>query len=741
VPRLIDRVLRNYPESDFSVRMKAELLFYVCIISFLCLPLIMVYTGYNQVLNTAPGSDPNFYVLIPHTVAMLLILVILHALLRGYYALSAHMLLLLLLFVAWMIMILERTSLLTRFDTVVYPVAFLSAVPLVVTRNRKAIPAYGILCFVLLTCFMWYSSGQLALPRNEIIEYMSDSTFAIIFTCMVAYSLFTINTKALNRAEHDISQRSKAEDDLRESQKQLMNVIDFLPDATLVIDNAKRVVVWNRAMERLTGVPSEEVLGKGDHCYSLPFYGQRRHMLIDFVHEGDDAISAMYPDFQRDGDSISAEVHVPSLHNGGAHIWTIVKPLYNADGQVAGAIGSLRDITERKMAEEERSSLEDQLRQAQKMESIGRMAGGIAHDFNNLLTAILGSSDLSLSILDKDNPVYQKLKVIRKAAESAADITRQLLAFSRKQLIEPKVIDLNELIDRVHIMLTRLIGEDIELRTSTLTPDCLIKADTGQIEQIIMNLAVNARDAMPAGGTLSIATARGHLDHEYCQHHADLTPGDYAMLIMSDTGSGMTDEVKEHLFEPFFTTKPKEKGTGLGLATIYGAVKQHRGHIEVDSEQGKGACFRIFFPLVHADRKARTRRKPDMLVPSGSETILLVEDNVTVLEFATNALQELGYTVIPACNSDEAIALNEVYVGEIHILVSDVILPGMNGKALADRLVQCRPSMEVLFTSGYTEDLIGHHGVLDEGIHFIGKPYTIDVLARKIREVIEKIEP
>ncbi|HXK47812.1 MAG TPA: PAS domain-containing protein, partial [Deltaproteobacteria bacterium] len=276
MPRLIDRVLRNYPESDFSVRMKAELLFYVCIISFLCLPLIMVYTGYNQVLNTAPGSDPNFYVLIPHTVAMLLILVILHALLRGYYALSAHMLLLLLLFVAWMIMILERTSLLTRFDTVVYPVAFLSAVPLVVTRNRKAIPAYGILCFVLLTCFMWYSSGQLALPRNEIIEYMSDSTFAIIFTCMVAYSLFTINTKALNRAEHDISQRSKAEDDLRESQKRLMNVIDFLPDATLVIDNAKRVVVWNRAMERLTGVPSEEVLGKGDHCYSLPFYGQRR---------------------------------------------------------------------------------------------------------------------------------------------------------------------------------------------------------------------------------------------------------------------------------------------------------------------------------------------------------------------------------------------------------------------------------------------------------------------------------
>jgi signal transduction histidine kinase/CheY-like chemotaxis protein len=739
--RLLDTLLKHYPKSDFAVRMKAEFLLYVCIVFFFCLPLIMLYAGYNQVLNYLPGNGPGYYVLLPLILAMPMILIILYNLYRGRFSLSAHMLVIMSMFTVCMIMVLERTSPVSRLDSIVYLMPIISVTPLVVRKHKGVILAYGATCIIFLVWFMSYSRDQIGLPVNEIIEYLADNTFAVIFVCIIAYSLFTINKKALDRAESDIAQRKSAEVALKESQQQLKDVIDFLPDATFAIDTAKRVIVWNRAMEMLTGVLAIDIVGKGDYCYAVPFYGKRLPLLIDYVQDPQDVIHDLYPDLKMEGDCIVAEMFVPKLRKREAYFWVIAKPLYNSQGRVVGAIESLRDITERKHAEEERSKLEDQLRQAQKMESIGRLAGGVAHDFNNLLTAILGSTDISLQTLDKTNPLHQRLTVVKKAAESAAEITRQLLAFSRKQIIEPKVIDLNELIDHTRTMLTRLIGEDIRLHTDLQVPLGLIKVDPGQIEQIIVNLAVNARDAMPDGGKLSIATANDDLDEAYCQQHPDAVPGRHVVLIISDTGSGMTDEVKEHLFEPFFTTKPKEKGTGLGLATIYGAVKQHRGSIEVTSEPGKGTTFKIFFPCVtDGDLVDRTQR-PDAALPEGTETVLLVEDNSMVLEFALNALKGLGYTVIQASDGEEAISLAERHDGDIHILVSDVILPGMNGKALADRLVHIRPGMRVLFTSGYSGDLISHHGVLEEGIHFISKPYTAHALARKIRDVLDKDEP
>jgi signal transduction histidine kinase/ActR/RegA family two-component response regulator len=738
--RLLDNLLKHYPKSDFSVRMKAEFLLYVCVIAFFCFPLIMIYTGYNQASDHLAGSTNN-YVLLPHILAMLLILIILHNLYNGRFTFSAHMFLIIAMFTAFMIMILERTSPISRLDTIVYLLPIISITSLVIRKHKMVIFAYGLVCIIFLVWFMIYSRNQLGLSVNEIFEYIADNTFAIIFTCIVAYSLFTINKKALDRAEDDIAQRKRAEVALKESQQQLRDLIDFLPDATFAIDTMKQVIVWNRAMEMLTGVLAIDIVGKGDYCYAIPFFGDRHPLLIDYVQDPQDVILDLYPDLKIEGDSIIAEMFVPKLRKRGAHVWAIAKPLYNSEGHVVGAIESLRDITERKQAEEEKTRLEDQLRQAQKMESIGRLAGGVAHDFNNLLTAILGSTEISLHALDQTNPLYKRLTVVKKAAESAAEITRQLLAFSRKQIIEPKVIDLNELIDHTRNMLTWLIGEDIKLRTNPQVPLGLIKADPGQIEQIIVNLAVNARDAMPDGGELSIATSDSSLDEAYCQQQPDAVPGKYVVLIMSDTGSGMTDEVKEHLFEPFFTTKPKEKGTGLGLATIYGAVKQHRGSIEVISEPGKGTTFKVFFPCVTDGDLVQQNQKPDTALPEGTETILLVEDNSMVLDFALNALKDLGYKVIQASNGEDAISLAERHDGKIHILVSDVILPRMNGKALADRLVHIRPEMSVLFTSGYSEDLISHHGVLEDGIHFINKPYTAYALARKIRDVLGKDVP
>jgi two-component system cell cycle sensor histidine kinase/response regulator CckA len=372
------------------------------------------------------------------------------------------------------------------------------------------------------------------------------------------------------------------------------------------------------------------------------------------------------------------------------------------------------------------------------MESIGRLAGGVAHDFNNLLTAIIGNTQLIMMEIDPKSPHYSRLDMVLQAAESATLLTRQLLAFSRKQVIEPKVIDLNEQIEHMHNMLVRLIGEDIELLKIPKARLARIKADPGQIEQIIVNLVVNGRDAMPNGGMLTIETIEAALDEEYCKTHAYARPGEYVMLAVTDTGEGMSEEVKRHLFEPFFTTKPRGKGTGLGLATVYGAVKQNKGTIEAYSEPGRGTTFKIYFPKVRGEAIQIDKEEESQTLLKGSETILLVEDDPRVIEFSLGILEELGYRVLRASTAEVALTVAQNYQGPIHLLMTDVILPGMNGRALADELKRLRPDTRVLFASGYSENIIAHHGVLEEGIHFIGKPFTAFALSKKIREVLDK---
>lgn len=383
----------------------------------------------------------------------------------------------------------------------------------------------------------------------------------------------------------------------------------------------------------------------------------------------------------------------------------------------------------------ERRTLEEQLRQAQKMEAVGRLAGGVAHDFNNLLNLIIGYAALLLESIAPGDPMRNRVQEIDKAGQRAASLTRQLLAFSRKQVLEPKVLNPNTIVEEVDKMLRRLIGEDIDLVT-VLSPFLgRVKADPSQIEQVIMNLAVNARDAMPRGGKLVIETANVYLDEAYAHKHAGLQPGPYVMLAVRDMGSGMNPETVSHIFEPFFTTKEKGKGTGLGLAMVYGVVTQSGGHVAVESKPGKGSNFKVYLPRVESLVAAEPQHPAEAL--KGSETILLVEDEEPVRRLACEILQASGYTILEASGGLDALQVCETYGSEIHLMVTDVVMPGMSGRELADELSSVRPEMKVLYVSGYTEDSIGQYGVLEEGVNFLQKPFRPSDLARKAREVLD----
>lgn len=405
----------------------------------------------------------------------------------------------------------------------------------------------------------------------------------------------------------------------------------------------------------------------------------------------------------------------------------------NAQGQVIGIFGIAQDITDRKR-------LEEQLFVSQKMEAVGLLAGGVAHDFNNLLGVITGYSDLILDGFSSDDPRWQQVQQIKKAGHRATSLTRQLLAFSRKQIFQPKILDINTLLTDFNKMLRRMISEDIEW-ISILKPGLgQIKADPGQIEQVIMNLVVNARDAMPTGGKLTIETANADLDEAYRQTHAPVQPGRYVMISVTDTGTGMDRRTQARIFEPFFTTKELGKGTGLGLAVVYGVVKQSEGYIWVYSELGGGTTFKIYFPRIDEPVPSLQTDRGKAQLVCGSETILLAEDADALRDLTCAMLEQNGYTVLAAENGKEAIRIAERQDRPIHLLLTDVVMPGMSGRELANNLAAKHPDMRVLYMSGYTSDSIVRHGVLEPGISFIEKPFSQEALMHKLREVLDCAE-
>jgi signal transduction histidine kinase/CheY-like chemotaxis protein len=385
----------------------------------------------------------------------------------------------------------------------------------------------------------------------------------------------------------------------------------------------------------------------------------------------------------------------------------------------------------------ERQSLEDQLRQAQRMEAIARLAGGIAHDFNNLLMAILGHAEILLLRLPATDPARPNIETIQDTAERAAALTRQLVTFSRKQVIAPRVLDLNAVVSDMDKILRRLIGEDVEL-VYRLDPEVgRFKADAGQVEQVILNLAVNARDAMPKGGQITIATRNADVDEAHARHLHDVKPGGYVELVVTDTGVGMDSDTQAHIFEPFFTTKVQGKGTGLGLSTVYGIVRQSGGHIQVTSAPGHGTTFEIRFPRVDEAASVRHADASNADLPRGTETVLVVEDEDSVRELVRDMLQMVGYTVVEARHGGEALLLCERFDGPIHLMVTDVVMPQMSGRQLAERLAPLRPEMKVLFMSGHTDDAVIRHGVKNAIMTFIQKPFTPAAIARQVRAILD----
>jgi len=547
--------------------------------------------------------------------------------------------------------------------------------------------------------------------------------------------LFVILTGALLKSEdpsagfvvtvQDITTRVRAEEAVREGEKRFRAILEQSPFSIQVFSPAGDLLEMNAACEELWGIRKE----------SLTDYNLLRdpelesHGLMPFIRKAFAGERVTLP---------VVEYNAAAVVGRGTQkvVQAILYPVRDTGGALREVILVHVDRTERTRAEAESHRLQEQLQQAMKMEAVGRLAGGIAHDFNNLLTAIAGNTELAAAGLDPAHPVRPHLDEISRAADSAAALTRQLLAFSRRQIIEPRVINLNDLVGHLRMMLARLLGEDVDLQTSLAEPLDSVKVDPGQFEQVLVNLAVNARDAMPDGGRLVIETANRELDGEYCAGHPQAQPGRYVLLAVSDTGHGMSEEVKRRVFEPFFTTKPMGRGTGLGLATIFGIVKQASGAIELYSEVGLGTSFKIYLPRVEAAPERLAGHAPLREVAHGTETVLLVEDNQSVRALARTLLSRLGYTVCEASNGREAIELAQGRRGRIDLLLTDVVMPGMNGREMAERLVALHPEMKVLFTSGYTENVIVHHGVLEENLNFIGKPYTMQALSEKIRAVL-----
>jgi two-component system cell cycle sensor histidine kinase/response regulator CckA len=518
------------------------------------------------------------------------------------------------------------------------------------------------------------------------------------------------------RLQKTVSEREQYESAVKRSSDEWRATVDATGDIIMMVKADFTVVRLNKAASLFYNQPFKALIGK-----SLFHLFPAKHIL----HNASSG-STLKP---------SLEHQEGTVYLSDKKVWSSfsVDPIRDDRGQLQGAVFTMRDITERIKAEEEQQKLQEEFLQIQKMDSIGNLAGGVAHDFNNILTAIIGFSHVALMQLPEDHPAAESVKIISDSGLRASSLTRQLLAFSRKQVLEMKVVNMNIIIEGMAILLRRVIGENIILDLKLQSPLKNILADTGQMEQVLMNLVVNARDAMPSGGRVEVQTS----EVTFHEEHEKIMPGSYIMVSVVDTGTGIRKKVQEQVFEPFFTTKGRGKGTGLGLSTVYGIIKQHNGHITLHSEHGLGTTFTIYFPLVKREADVVTAQKRSDLL-SGTETVLVVDDEPTIRKLIIQTMQPLGYKMLDAPSGEEALKVCDAYPDTIDLLVADVVLSGMNGMQLADALRQQRPDLKVIFISGYTDDAVFQQNIIDRKLILMQKPLIPTVLMEKIREVLDK---
>jgi two-component system cell cycle sensor histidine kinase/response regulator CckA len=519
----------------------------------------------------------------------------------------------------------------------------------------------------------------------------------------------------------DITARKHAENALRTSEERYRRIVETTSDGVWTYDGDGITTFMNRRMAAILGCSVDEAIGASVYTF------------IDAANQ-----EAARGRAEKRKQGIAATEEIPLRRKDGSEVWVSVRgdAMFDAEGRFEAGLAVVTDMTVRREVETALRRTEEQLRQSQKMDAIGRLAGGVAHDFNNLLSVVLGYSEMVLADLKEDDPHRADLEEIQRAGERAADLTRQLLLFSRQQAVETKVLVLNDILADMDKMLRRLVGEDVTL-TCVLGPTAgSVRVDTGSLEQVIMNLAINARDAMPVGGKLTMETAQVVLDEEYEHGHLGAKPGSYMMLSVTDTGVGMDKPTQARLFEPFFTTKEHGKGTGLGLATVFGIVQRAGGSIWVYSEPGLGTAFKVYLPCVES---ATGEGPPVGEAPPlhRGETILLVEDDVQVRHVACGILLRHGYTVLEAASADDAVRLCDGHPGPVDLLLSDIVMPAVSGPVLAKQLAQLRPGMKVLFMSGYTDDAAVRHGVIDASFAYIQKPLTVGALTKKVRAVLD----
>jgi PAS domain S-box-containing protein len=595
--------------------------------------------------------------------------------------------------------------------------------------NRTKMTQWG---FILLVGIAMVGTGLTLLlvwPLNrlrgkalETIREYSGAGFDAIPRGNELSTLVRANNIMLDTIKNHLAERTRAEDALRETSRTLHALIDASPLAVVVSDASGTVRVWNPAAVRMFGWTEAETIGHPNPLLSSAGNPELRET-CNLVLHGERFSNTKVRGRDRTGTEIL-------LAFSGA-------PLFGAQGEIASMMAIMADITDARAAEEALRRSEEQLRQSLKMEAVGKLAGGVAHDFNNLLSVITGYSELLLTRTDGRNPARREIEEIHKAGERAAALTQQLLAFSRRQILKPKRLRMNEVVENLGKMLRRLIGEDIDFATESQEDLWTVRADPSQIEQILMNLCVNARDAMPAGGKMVVSTANVTLETPLVERELTIPPGRYATLRVVDNGSGMDEKTLSKIFEPFFTTKDQGKGTGLGLATVYGIVKQSEGYIRVVSAPGEGTTFSVYLPAAEGEEPEAEEDRPEAECggPSGNRTILLAEDEEMVRELAIEIFQGAGYTVLDAPNGAAALAVCNRHEGRIDLLVTDMVMPGMDGIELARRVCASRPGIPVLFMSGYAEDAKDRLGDLNDGRAFLQKPITPTNLSRKVREL------